>query len=510
MLINQQEQEEELLWKKKTSAKWELSEPGIGEQIFPERNSTRFRNHSPVDLFELFFDDKIILLLVTQSNMYSLSKNWSDPKITADEMKVFLGILIVSGYSSLPSKAMYWSSGDDMRNLAVYQAMRRDRFDTIMKCLHFHPNSQLDMQDKYTKLRPLTIDLQKKFMLHLIPTKCISHDEAMVEYFGKHSCKQAIRNKPIRFGYKMWCQNTPSGYLISFDPYQGKTYKGNEETEKQFGKCASTVLHLLDQYSHEKKLSYHLFFDNLFTSLPLLEELKKRGYNGTGTLRSNRVGNECPLLNVQSFGKKERGYIQSATATMNNNKLIVTRWNDNAVVTVASTSYGQHPVGSASRWSRSDRKTITLPIPNSIEQYNKNMGGTDRMDQNINAYRIGIRGKKWWWSLFTWLVDASIQNAWQLSRIQNADMCQINFRRDIAMSYLKRFRSLPQTPGRKAAKSAGETDLRYDEKNHLVQPIPEGKKRRCVGITCNSIMRTECAKCNVGLCIKCFASYHTK
>ena len=65
----------------------------------------------------------------------------------------------------------------------------------------------------------------------------------MVEYFGKHSCKQAIRNKPIRFGYKLVCQNLALGYLITLTYIKGKTYKGNEEMETRFGKCASTVLH---------------------------------------------------------------------------------------------------------------------------------------------------------------------------------------------------------------------------------------------------------------------------
>ena len=39
-------------------------------------------------------------------------------------------------------------------------------------------------------------------MLHFVPSQHISHDEAMVEYFGKHSCKLAIRNKQIRFAIK--------------------------------------------------------------------------------------------------------------------------------------------------------------------------------------------------------------------------------------------------------------------------------------------------------------------
>ena len=91
-----------------------------------------------------------------------------------------------------------------------------------MRILHFKDSLQIDLDDKYSKLRPLISSLPKKFMLHFVPSQHISHDEAMVEYFGKHSCKQAIRNKPIRFGCKVWCQNNPSGYLVSFDPYQLK------------------------------------------------------------------------------------------------------------------------------------------------------------------------------------------------------------------------------------------------------------------------------------------------
>ena len=128
--------------------------------------------------------------------------------------------------------------------------MRRDKFDSIMRCLHFKDNSKLDVNDKYTKLRPLIRHLQKKFMDHFIPTEAISHDEAMVQYFDKHGCKQSIPNKPIRFGYKVWCQNTVSGYLITFEPYQGKSHR-DEEMQEKFGKPATTILELIGKYSNE-------------------------------------------------------------------------------------------------------------------------------------------------------------------------------------------------------------------------------------------------------------------
>ena len=74
---------------------------------------------------------------------------------------------------------------------------------------------------------------------------------------------------------------------------------------------------------------------------------------------------------------------------------------DNAVVTVGFTIYGKDLQKKVKRWSRKHYKHILVPIPHAVAYYNKHIGGTDQMDQNINAYRIGIKGKKWWWCLFT-------------------------------------------------------------------------------------------------------------
>ena len=46
------------------------------------------------------------------------------------------------------------------------------------------------------------------------------------------------------------------------------------------------------------------------------------------------------------------------------------------------------------------------------------MGGVDRMDQNISAYMINIRNKKWWWPFIRFLIDLAVNNAHQLYRLQ--------------------------------------------------------------------------------------------
>jgi Transposase IS4 len=68
-------------------------------------------------------------------------------------------------------------------------------------------------------------------------------------------------------------------------------------------------------------------------------------------------------------------------------------------------------MGSVKRWSKAAGTMIDVPQPHLINKYNKNMGGVDRMDQNIGAYRISIRSQKWQWPLFAYLLDVAMQNA---------------------------------------------------------------------------------------------------
>lgn len=185
----------------------------------------RFSNMhlSPVEMFEKFIDDQIVQFLVDQSNKYALFLNDANPKITCDEMKCCLAILILSGYAELPGRDFYWDSNADMRNQMVSQAMRRDRFRQIIRYLHCADNTKPNQSDKAWKLRSLMDMIKQKFMENWIPEEHLDFDESMIKYFGRHSCKQFIRGKPIRFGYKMWCLNTPSVLIYTKEKIQKGT-----------------------------------------------------------------------------------------------------------------------------------------------------------------------------------------------------------------------------------------------------------------------------------------------
>lgn len=305
----------------------------------------------------------------------------------------------------------------------------------------------------------------------------------------------------------MWCLNTTLGYLVNFEMYQGSNPRMNEEYNKEYGKNIGPLFCMIDDFDEEtKKLPFCFYFDNLFTSPRALIGLRQRGYEGTGTIRQNVIPKSCPLPTKDVLKKEKRGHMISSK--IDGSGIIITKWVDNAVVSIASSWVGKLPVGQVSRYSRVEHKRIQLERPAAILQYNQHMGGTDRMDQNVNNYRIGARGKKWWYSIFTWVVYVAVQNAWHLHRKHGGKISQLEFRQSIANRYCRTLGESRPPQGYRRPKQDGEFISRYDNVGHYLVPVPENKRRRCAAHNCKSSVKSMCLKCDVGLCIACNHKYH--
>lgn len=174
-------------------------------------------------MFRYLFDEDFVGFITTETNKYALQKGDTRFLVTVPEMYKFLGIVLASGYVKVPSKRFYWEAKEDTYNMLIANAMPRNKFEQILKYLHFNDNSLDDGSDKLYKVRPLIERLNDKFLNMGQPLGThFSIDEAMEPYYGRNSMKQFIRGKPIRFGYKFWCICTHDGYLINFIPYKGK------------------------------------------------------------------------------------------------------------------------------------------------------------------------------------------------------------------------------------------------------------------------------------------------
>lgn len=206
----------------------------------------------------------------------------------------------------------------------------------------------------------------------------------------------------------------------------------------------------------------------MFTGFNLFGYLRFLGYGAVGTIREDLIPKSCPLLNKKSFSKKKRGEYRHVLEK--NSGILLVRWLDNSVVTMASIDAGVSPLGSVKRFSQTGKKTILVDRPYCVSKYNQNMGGTDLVDECIFSYRVRIRSKKWYWNIFTWILDAAINNAWLLYRKRNSKTTNLQFRRELVQVYLVRYGVAPKMPG-PAKTSTSRTllpSVRFDGMHHYV------------------------------------------
>jgi hypothetical protein len=336
---------------------------------------------SPIQLFDLMWegcDDMIKVETERYAHEQCADHFFS---VSVDEIRRFNGVLMLSGYNQLPSQRDYWSLQLDLGNFAVKSSLTRDRFLKIKKYLHLVDNNVAPHgpnQDRIFKVRPLYNLLGRNFMRFGVFKEDLSVDESMVPYYGRHTLKMFMRGKPVRFGFKNWCLCSSDGYCFKFNTYQGAEPKH----VKKDPLGTRVVMDLIQDCCPEE---HRLYFDNFFTSVNLLLELKKKGIRATGTVRDNRLHQVKNLTPVSVMKKKDRGF-HSATFDRCS-EILVVRWNDNNVVTIATNHDFIHPMISARRYCRTPKK-----IPNVINNYNINMGGVDVHDKLLGAYRIGIQG----------------------------------------------------------------------------------------------------------------------
>ena len=458
---------------------------------------------SPVDIWRLFFDDDIIRNLVEQTSLYAhRDKNCPEFEICAADLLKFFGIILLSGYNTLPEEAHYWSNQPDLGVQIVVDAMSSKQFYTIKRFFHIADNEQLVQANKAAKVLPLYKALNENFVQFSIWHSNLSIDESMVPYYGRHSIKMFIKAKPIRFGYKVWCLCGIDGF-----PYHMKIYTGKEEkTDEPLGtRVVKHMVEIIERHSHVQH--HQIFFDNFFTSYQLMHLLATRNVRAVGTVRENRTaGANCKLQSTKDLKAAGRGSCDSVCDGV----VFVLKWADSAVVSLASNYLTDQPMQQTTRHVKGS-SNVTVPQPHIVRKYNESMGGVDLLDRLLSSYRPMIRGKKWWWPLFLNALNVSVVAAWRLhSAVCSAPerLDHLTFRRHIVMHLLKGSHCSDRRQVGGGQQAHLPDELRFDGVGHVRVTCSQGRCRICLKNT-----RCKCVKCNARLHTDkgkdCFSVYHT-
>ena len=377
------------------------------------------------------------------------------------------------------------------------------RFLEILQNLHFADNNTSNTSDKGYKLRTVINHLNKAFQAAMSDADRQSIDEHMTKFKGRNSCKQYIKNKPIKWGFKWWCRcSSTTGYLYEFNLYLGK----KEKTELGLGE--SVVLNL----SQKLEGSYcTLYFDNFFNSPLLVNKLYEKGLYCVGTVRKDRRS----MAVLPNDSNMKQGDIEFQFSE----NIAAVKWFDNHGVTLVGTALeGCDQISSVSHHAKGQSSKVTVTCPKMVKDYNSNMGGVDLLDQKTAVYRLDRKssGRRYYLRLFFHLMDMCMVNSHivykecYLTGMELLDF-KVLVAKSLIGSYNSRQRIAPPTHVSRRSFLPADVPL------HL--PIIQSTQGKCryyyVSGTENE-MSFQCNTCGVYLCLvagrnsrNCFAAFHT-
>lgn len=499
-----------------------------------------------LEYFQLFFTDNLITEIINETNRYAKEKIqkstplrkrsvwWSWQPITLQEMKAFFGLLINMGMNPKPEIDDYFSNDVVDYQPFFKSILSKQRFQQIFWSLHVSPPHNGPVGGVFSrsgKVRRVILYLDRKFRQYYVPTDKISVDESTVGFKGKVIFKVYNKDKPIKWGIKIFVASESStGYICGLEPYLGK--QSTDAMDRQdLGVTSRVVLHLVkklqDDYGSVEGM--HVFTDRFYTNVDLAEALHDMKVHITGTImrQRKRLPPEVrPIKKKKVFGKKairgktkpvkplklKRGEMK---AYRKDDKYSLLIWKDVNEVSMLSTYYDN----SVETVRRIKKKGVVENVtkPTVVCRYNENMGGVDIADQYISTYAFIRKSIKWWRKVFFWLLEAAIVNAFILfnsQQPQNEKVRQRTFRKQLVKQLVGQVRNV----SKRARPSDVEEEERLNGKLHLMYPLDERKTKDCIvcsdrsagGVRKRSKFFCKTCENQPGLCAGvCFEKYHT-
>ncbi|XP_031358741.1 piggyBac transposable element-derived protein 3-like isoform X1 [Photinus pyralis] len=479
---------------------------------------------APVKFFTKYIPDKILQQMADMTNLYATQQNTARfPSTSLTEIKSFIGIHIIMGNLQFPRVSMYWHRS--MGIPLVKDNMPLSRFYKLRQAIHIVDitSREENNQDRLWKVRCLYESVRRRCLkLPLETNLCV--DEQIVPFKGQINIKQYVKNKPTKWGIKIYVLAGQSGLIYDFLIYQGSTTPFSPIYVK-YGSAAAVVMQLSERISES---NHGLFFDNYFTTYNLIQYLDSKHIYCVGTIRANRFANPR-LPSDKEMKKIGRG---SSAVSISKDGIVITKWYDNKAVLTASNFVGIGVADVCRRWDKTRKEYVQVPRPEAIRRYNSNMGGVDKLDFLLSLYRSYVRSKKWTVRMITHAIDLALVNSWLEYRTQaillglpKKDILDLlGFRMEVAESLIytrrapKRGRPSEQIEnrvirGKKKVEIRPTNAQRFDKYDHLPQYDDKKEASRCKNQDCKSRTHIYCQKCKVHLCIlkgrNCFSKFHS-
>ena len=152
---------------------------------------------------------------------------------------------------------------------------------------------------------------------------------------------------------------TADGAGVLFEPYCGRDTRIDDHG---LGQGPNVVLSLAD--TARLAPGSEIFFDNLFTSFPLLDKLSEMQTGGTSTIRQNRL-HRIPIISKKDLENKN--VLRGTSEVLYKDDQTLVAWKDSKAVYMASNKHSGDTDNTCKRFDRVQKKSVQvskfLPLP---------------------------------------------------------------------------------------------------------------------------------------------------
>lgn len=450
-------------------------------------------NKEQVDFFFLIMDNLMNLILncsnryaikIVSGNLKNFSRMKSWRRLTMDDLKTFVGLIIHMGNIKMNRLNDFWKSHYLFQTSIFSQHMSRDRFLNILRVLNVQDE---EGNESLKKIKTLINAFNDKMKEIYYPTRDLAIDESLMLWRGRLSFRQYMKSKASRYGIKFYVLADTFGVCQKLHIYAGSRdllVGGRGHAEK--------VVHLLLQ--DYVNCGHSLYINNYYASISLVTQLLDKRTFCTGTLRKNRAGNP---KNIDM--KLQKG---ECIILHNEQNLTLCKWHSNREVIVVSSEHNADMVP-VQNPRRPELRTLK---PNAIFKYTKYMRNVDKIDQLLSYYNSEHKTLKWYKKVIIHIIQICVINSYQMFKMcTETSLSFYDFRIKLLESLL---------PAKAGIMIAPPTQ----QKIHLPVVLPRGPSQRTKRKKCRHCLRNKkrvdtiyfCPDCprSPGLCLTCFRLFH--
>jgi hypothetical protein len=303
------------------------------------------------------------------------------------------------------------------------------RFIQIHACicpeLYDPSNEDKEKRDKCYQLRAAIESLNYHAKKTFVPGRYLLFDEGGIANKSRYNpVRQYNSNKPDKYRIDFFIMaNATSGnnFIYHIDVYQGKNSTNAFIAKEAWGlpttQKAVVNAVISSGIANNPDGMHEIYMDNRY-SAPTLFMLLQEKYQilACGTIRTNRVGWNTRLMNIQKSDIRGTSLLKYDST----NQILFGQWKDNKVVSFIS-SLGTFGMTKIQRRVGPDK--LDFDIPTALKLYTKDnyMGGVDNLDKDKSlggSFTSRAMFRKWYRMGLMGILDFMIvngQQAWIMS-----------------------------------------------------------------------------------------------